>query len=159
MTIRPLVEGDVDACAALMQRIPLWAQYRITPEAARRVFTGALGGLSHVQVAEEDGSVIGFVEYLLRGTFGHSGYVWALGVAPEAQGRGVGTLLMDAAEDEIFRAGPNVFLLVTATNTRAQRFYERRGYRRIGEIADYIQPGITEVLYRKTLGPIQPGRP
>ncbi len=80
-------------------------------------------------------------------------------MAPEAQGRGVGTLLMDAAEDEIFRAGPNVFLLVTATNTRAQRFYERRGYRRIGEIADYIQPGITEVLYRKTLGPIQPGRP
>jgi ribosomal protein S18 acetylase RimI-like enzyme len=64
---------------------------------------------------------------------------------------------MDAAETDIFGHGPNVFLLVSAGNTRARRFYERRGYKRIGEIPDYIQRGTTEVLYRKTLGPIQGG--
>ena len=37
----------------------------------------------------------------------------------------------------------------------ARRFYERRGYQRIGEITDYVRRGITEAVYRKTLGPIQ----
>ena len=62
---------------------------------------------------------------------------------------------MDAAEAAILEGGPNVFLLVSEWNTRAQRFYERRGYRRIGDVPDYVRVGITEVLYRKTLGPIQ----
>ncbi len=158
MTIRPLRSADVDACAALMVAIPLWAtEYRVTLDAARAAFAGTLDGSCEVRVAEDAGRIVGFVEYLLRGTFGHSGYVWAIGVAPEAQGRGVGARLMDAAEAEIFRRGPNVFLLVAAFNSGAQRFYERRGYRRIGEIPDYARKGITEILYRKTLGPIQAG--
>jgi ribosomal-protein-alanine N-acetyltransferase len=159
MTIRPIRDSDVAACAALMRRIPLWAQYGVTADEAHAVFRGALAGGTHVRVAEQDGRVIGFIEYVLRGTFGHSGYVRALGVAPEAQGRGVGGSLMDTAEGEIFCHGPNVFLLVSAGNAGAQRFYERRGYRRIGEIPDYLRAGLTEFIYRKTLGPIRPGHP
>lgn len=157
MLIRPLRDTDVDACAALMQAIPLWARYRTTPEAARRLFAGAAAGQPQALVAEDGGRVVGFVVYSLRGTFDHSGYVRAIGIAAEAQGRGVGAHLMDAAEREILSAGPNVFLLVAAFNAGAQRFYERRGYRRIGEIPDYVRQGITEILYRKTLGPIQAG--
>jgi len=154
VAIRPIAPADVDACAAIMVALPLWAQYGITPAAARAVFDEALSGPARVQVAEDGGRVVGFVEYFLRGTFGHSGYIRAIGVAPDAQGRGIGARLMDAAEAEIFRTGPNVFLLVTGTNTRAQRFYERRGYCRIGEIPSYARAGLTEVLYRKSLGPI-----
>jgi ribosomal protein S18 acetylase RimI-like enzyme len=157
MTIRPMRATDVDACAALMLATPLWIEYRVTPARARAIFADAAGGSSAGRVAEEDGRVVGFVVYRLRGTFVHSGYILDVGVAADAQSRGVGTLLMDAAETEILRHGPNVFLLVAAANTRAQRFYERRGYRRIGEIPDYIQQGTAEVLYRKTLGPIQAG--
>jgi ribosomal protein S18 acetylase RimI-like enzyme len=62
---------------------------------------------------------------------------------------------MDAAEAAILVYGPNVFLLVATWNAGARRFYERRGYQRIGEITDYLRRGITEVVYRKTLGPIQ----
>lgn len=157
MTIRPLADVDVDACAALLQRIPLWARYRITAEAARAVFRGALTGPSRGRVAEDAGRVVGFVVYSVRGTFDHSGYVRAIGVAEEAQGQGVGGRLMDAVEEEIFRQGPNVFLLVAAFNAGAQRFYERRGYRPIGEIPDFVRTGITEILFRKTLGAITPG--
>jgi ribosomal protein S18 acetylase RimI-like enzyme len=81
--------------------------------------------------------------------------VRSVAVAPDAQHQGVGGRLMDEAEAAILGSGPNVFLLVSSWNTGAQRFYERRGYRRIGELADYIRRGITEVVYRKTLGPIQ----
>ena len=157
MTIRPIGAADVDACASLMRAIPLWIEYGVTPERARAIFADAVGGSSAALVAEDDGRVIGFVVYRLRGTFVHSGYILDVGVATDAQHRGVGNLLMDAAETEILRHGPNVFLLVSAQNSRAQRFYERRGYQRIGEIPDYIRRGTTEVLYRKTLGPIQGG--
>lgn len=140
-----------------MLATPLWIEYRVTPERARAIFADATGGSSQGLVAEDGGRVIGFVVYRLRGTFVHSGYILDVGVGADAQNRGVGTRLMAAAETDIFGHGPNVFLLVSAGNTRAQRFYERRGYRRIGEIPDYIQRGTTEVLYRKTLGPIQGG--
>lgn len=158
MTIRPLAESDVQACAALIAALPLWTTYGLSPETARRSLTGALGRAADaVRVADDGGRILGFVEYSLRGTFHHSGYVRAVAVAEEAQGRGVGTRLMDAAEAAIFRAGPNVFLLCASANTRAQRFYERRGYTRIGTIPDYVRAGLDEILYRKTLGPIEPG--
>jgi ribosomal protein S18 acetylase RimI-like enzyme len=155
VVVRPLRAADVDACAAIMTELPLWQRYGVSATAARETFADALGGVSHVRVAEDGERVVGFVEYLVRGTFGHSGYVWAVGVAANAQGRGVGGRLMDAAEAEIFEAGPNVFLLVNAANAGAQRFYERRGYRRVGTLPDYILAGVTEILYRKTRGPIR----
>jgi ribosomal protein S18 acetylase RimI-like enzyme len=139
-----------------MAGLPLWREYGVTVREAHDTFAAALGGAAAVLVAADGGRVVGFVEYLVRGTFGRSGYIWAIGVAADAQSRGVGARLMDAAEAEIFRTGPNVFLLVTASNTRARRFYERRGYRRVGELDAYVRPGLTEILYRKTLGPIRP---
>jgi len=155
VTVRPLRPADVEACAAIMSELPLWREYGVTIERAREAFAAALRGAAKVQVAEDEARVVGFVEYLVRGTFGHSGYVWAIGVAANAQGRGTGALLMDAAEAEIFKSGPNVFLLVTASNSGAQRFYERRGYRRVGELSDFVRPRLTEIVYRKTRGPIR----
>jgi [ribosomal protein S18]-alanine N-acetyltransferase len=160
LVVRPLRAADVEACAAIMAALPLWREYGVSAASARDTFTAALAGQeSRVQVAEDGARILGFVEYLVRGTFGHSGYVWAVGVAADAQGRGVGGRLMDAAEADILGAGPNVFLLVNSTNATAQRFYARRGYRRIGELADYMRPGVTEILYRKTRGPIRPEAP
>jgi len=138
-----------------MHASPLWTQYGITTlEAARRAVEAMLARTGLGFVAEDAGGVIGFVVYAVEGTFVHSGYVQSVAVAPGAQRRGVGGRLMEAAEAAILGRGPNVFLLVSAQNTGAQRFYERRGYRRVGEIPDYVRRGITECLYRKTLGPI-----
>ena len=148
--------ADADACAAIILGTPLWERYGIaTTEAARATLAGEFDGTSSGLIAEDGGHILGFVVYAAEGTFVHSGYVRTVAVAPETRHRGVGRRLMDAAEAEIFSHGPNVFLLVSAWNAAAQRFYEIRGYRRVGEIADYIRRGITEVLYRKTLGPIQ----
>jgi ribosomal protein S18 acetylase RimI-like enzyme len=149
-------EADRDACAAIMLDLPLMARYGVTTaEAARAGLADAFGGTCRGLVAEEDGRTVGLVIYTLRGTFVHSGYVRTVAVAPDAQGRGIGRRLMDAVEAAIFAQGPNVFLLVSTENAGAQRFYEGRGYRRIGEIVDYVRRGITEIVYRKTLGPIR----
>lgn len=148
-------DADVGACASIVLAVPLWRVYGLTSEdAARASFAEALDGRCRALVAEDEAGVVGHVVFAVRGTFLHSGYVRSLAVAPERQRRGVGAALMDAAEAAILAEGPNVFLMVNADNAGAQRFYERRGYRRIGLLPDYIRRGITEALYRKTVAPI-----
>jgi len=154
--IRALRDVDIEPCIAIMLDLPLWREYGTTRDDARALFAGALTGAASARVAEAGGRLVGFIVYQLRGTFDHSGYVRAVGVAAGVQGRGVGAQLMDAAEHDILAHGPNVFLLTWARNDAAARFYERRGYERIGEIPNYVRPGITELLYRKTTGPIRP---
>lgn len=61
---------------------------------------------------------------------------------------------MRYAESQIFKRGPNVFLMVSDFNASAQAFYRALGYTEVGMIRDYVVPGVTEHLYRKTSGPI-----
>ena len=107
-----------------------------------------------VAVALAAARVLGFIWFRPDGTFHHSGYVRWVAVTPDARGRGVGERLMRHAEERIFEEGPNVYLLVSDFNAKAQAFYRRLGYVRVGALPDYIVPGITERLYRKTRGPI-----
>lgn len=163
--IRRLRATDVEACARIVAGDPLWRRYGLTLAGARRALRGALaaarrGGASaleagDVAVAASGGAVLGFIWFRREGTFHHSGYVRWLAVAPAARGQGVGGALLRHAEERIFRRGPNVFLTVSRFNRRAQAFYRRRGYARVGALVDYVVPGITEVLMRKTRGPLQ----
>jgi GNAT superfamily N-acetyltransferase len=59
--------------------------------------------------------------------------IWALFVRPEYEGRGVGTRLLQLATDWLFRMGASRINLSTDAHTRADRFYERQGWKR-GEI-------------------------
>ncbi len=164
VVVRRLRAGDVDVCAGIVAADPLWERYGVTFRSARyaigREFrAGRRRGMAareaaELAVAHHGGRVVGFIWFYLRGTFHHSGYVRWVAVAPQAQGRGVGRRLMQYAEDRIFRAGPNVFLMVADFNEQAQRFYEALGYRLVGKVPDYILPGIGEHVYRKTRGAI-----
>jgi ribosomal protein S18 acetylase RimI-like enzyme len=81
------------------------------------------------------------------------GYIQTVIVAPEAQGKGIGSQLVEFAEERIFKESPNAFLCVSSFNHGARRLYERLGYQYVGELADYIVTGHSELLYRKTRGP------
>jgi GNAT superfamily N-acetyltransferase len=59
--------------------------------------------------------------------------IWALFVKPEYEGRGVGTRLLNLAAGWLFEMGASTITLSTVAGTRADRMYERRGWRR-GEI-------------------------
>jgi GNAT superfamily N-acetyltransferase len=65
-------------------------------------------------------------------------------VAPQAQGRGVGRVLLDFAKDRL----PNgLWLRTAAGNVRACHFYERNGLRR-GETQTHPTLGHQTVIYR-----------
>jgi ribosomal-protein-alanine N-acetyltransferase len=110
---------------------------------------GALG--PEVYVAHAGDAVAGLVAVNMNGPF--AGYLQVVVVAKDWRGRGIGAQLVGFAERRIFRDSPNVFLCVSDFNPRAQEFYCRLGYERIGELKNYVIPGASEILMRKTSGP------
>ncbi len=87
-----------------------------------------------VQVAVEDGKVVGFVAFDRsrdKGTPSTTGEIWAIYVAPTHWSRGVGLALWDAARDALQEEGcTKVTLWVALRNERAMRFYELAGFKR-----------------------------
>ncbi len=154
--IRPLEMFDVPPVAEIIAGNALWQRYGITFDNAQEVLLEGLRRSSEMYAARLDEKVAGFIWFDLTGTFYHSGYVRWVAVHPDFQNRGLGKILMDFAEEKILKIGPNVFLLVSHFNTAAQRFYERLGYKKVGELPDFYKAGITEWIYRKTRGPIAP---
>ncbi len=61
-----------------------------------------------------------------------TGYVWALFVVDEAQGRGHGTALLAAALSRLREAGNRQAFLSTGAGTRAEHFYRSRGWQPTG---------------------------
>ncbi len=96
--------------------------------------------LMHV-AEDETGTVIGIAMVTLRPELlSHepSAHLEAIAVADGAEGRGVGQLLLQAAEkDAAAKGAQTITLHVFASNTRARGFYERSGYD--GELMRYIK--------------------
>ena len=113
---------------------------------------------AEVFVAVAAGQVVGVVILFMNAPL-IRGYIGTLAIDPAWRNKGLGTRMMGVAEDRIARESPNVFLCVSSFNPDAKRFYERRGYRQIGELTDYTIAGASELLMRKTTGPLSSFRP
>jgi ribosomal-protein-alanine N-acetyltransferase len=105
-------------------------------------------------LARVAGEPAGFLVINMQGAF--VGYIQLVGVASKFRGQGVGKSLIEFAEQRIFRESPNVFICVSDFNKDAQGFYAKLDYQRIGELKDFIIPGRSEILLRKSIGPIRP---
>lgn len=97
------------------------------------------------QVAvDSSGAVCGWVG-LARGK--PDADVQTIAVAPGAQGRGLGQVLMGALLGEAERAGVSrVLLEVRADNVAAQKLYARCGFSQIAVRRRYYQPGDVDAL-------------
>ena len=104
-----------------------------------------------VYIAEDKAGLAGFIILCMAGAF--IGYIQTVLVAPDRQGKGIGSQLVAFAEDRIFTESPNAFLCVSSFNPRARQLYERLGYQYVGDLTDYIVRGHSELLFRKTKGP------
>lgn len=105
-----------------------------------------------VYVLADGAQLLGFIIINMRGAF--VGYIQIVCIDAAARSRGTGTRLIEFAEKRIFRDAANVFLRVSSFNTRACALYERLGYERVGELKNYLIDGASELLMRKTIGPI-----
>ncbi len=106
-------------------------------------------------VLDDSGSrmVIGTVGTKSDPEFEGCGQLLRLHVLPDQWGGGFGTLLHDAALDEIRRSGyDRAGLWVLRANPRARRFYECRGWALVpGETLQIHGPGSLEVRYERVV--------
>jgi ribosomal protein S18 acetylase RimI-like enzyme len=151
-----LLDGDLEAraCAALMSTSEPWIRFGRDFE---KSYALACDPNREVYVAVSDapgdsGSVLGFLVLVMKGAF--VGYIQSLAVDDRLRGQGIGTALMEFVERRVLREQPNVFICASSFNPGAQRLYERLGYRRVGELTDFMVAGHSEILYRKTIGPL-----
>jgi GNAT superfamily N-acetyltransferase len=91
-------------------------------------------------VVETDGQVVAFA-------IGNktTGNIWALFVEPAHEGRGYGRLLHDEMIEWLWGQGLEELWLTTEPGTRAERFYEKAGWRRAG----FTEKG--EVRFERTV--------
>lgn len=60
--------------------------------------------------------------------------IWALFVAPQFEGRGIGHALHDAMVNWLFEMGPAPIWLTTEPGSRAERFYRAAGWQCTGAV-------------------------
>ncbi len=103
-------------------------------------------------VARGPAGPLGFVLLRRRG-FAGSPYIVSIGVDPAARGGGIGALLLAFVERHVTPPARHLFLCVSSFNTEAQRFYDRLGFQRVGELPDYVIDGASEIILHKRLAP------
>lgn len=150
LAIRPLATHDeAEACARMMAGTEPWITLRRDYEACLRVM---LDETRERYVAYRGDRLAGLLILNVKGAF--VGYIQTVCAAPEFRGTGVGTELVRFAEERILREFRNVFICVSDFNHGARRLYERLGFRLVGELTDYVVAGHSEILLRKTRGPL-----
>ncbi len=150
LNIRPADQAqDRELAARLMAATDPWRTLNIGVERAQAMMQ--VPGREHF-IAELDGAFAGFLVLNCNGPL--AGYLQTVGVTEAYRGRGIGSALVGFAEQRIFRDHANVFLCVSSFNQGAQRLYRRLGYETVGELKNYLVDGQSELLMRKTRGPI-----
>lgn len=139
--LRAFTPADGPACHALRRDAFLEAfRDHLDDAAARRgaesydasAFTVLLAGMT-TRVAERDGAVVGFCA--VRESSATTAELLYLYIDPAARGARLGTELACRAEEDFLGAHPGVTTLVldTAVPGYNQVFWERQGYRYVGE--------------------------
>ena len=152
--IRPIRgEDEARRCAQMMCSTEPWITLGRSFDESLAIVQDPL---QEVYVALDREQLLGFIVILMRGAF--TGYIRSVCVDDPVRGCGIGTRLVEFAERRILRETPNVFLCVSSFNPRARALYERLGYEPIGELKNYLIDGASELMMRKTIGPIRRAR-
>jgi ribosomal protein S18 acetylase RimI-like enzyme len=143
-------EAEAEACARLMATSEPWLTLGRTYEASLAIIRDPTREVFVLRDPQQ--RLAGFVILCLTGAF--VGYIQTICIHADRRGQGLGSRLLEFAERRILSRFPNVFMCVSSFNHDARRLYERLGYRVVGELTDYIVAGHSEILLRKTVGPL-----
>jgi ribosomal protein S18 acetylase RimI-like enzyme len=126
--IRPVTPADVEAVLALWRAV--FPEYGDASHPQRDPAASVARKLAVADglfwLAERGGRVVGTA---MAGYDGHRGWLYSVGVHPEARGGGIGRRLVAEAERALAALGcPKVNLQVFTANRGAQAFWRELGY-------------------------------
>jgi D-alanine-D-alanine ligase len=154
--IRPMTQDDKPEVIRLLQTLPEFEppEVAVAEEVIDSYLDNPSGSGYHIQVAEVELRVAGYVGYgpapLTEGTWD----LYWIAVYTEKQGGGIGRALMNFAEDEIKRAGGRLIIVETSSKPgygKTRHFYLKQGYEIVGCIPDFYAPGDDKLVLRKRL--------
>jgi [ribosomal protein S18]-alanine N-acetyltransferase len=138
--------ADIDALARLE------AESFASDTLSRRSFLGLVKSPSAAFLVASCGEqLLGYAVVLFRrGT--RSARLYSIAVAANEAGKGVGSRLLDAAEDAgRKRKAERLHLEVRADNAAAIRFYRQKGYQETGRRDGYYEDGMSALLFSRPL--------
>lgn len=138
-------DKELDVCAELMQRCEPFVTLQI---GIQRCMQAVRGDVKEVYAAYEDGMFTGFVVLQFAGVL--RGYIQTICMEPASRNKGIGTRLLQFAEERFRGESPNVFICVSSFNHGAQKLYYQLGYEKIGELKDHLVKGHDEYILRKS---------
>jgi len=142
-------EEDKIYCASLMADYEPWVTMQRTAGQALGIITDPT---SEVFLVKEGDQIIGFTILRMKGAF--VGYIQSILIIKEFQRMGYGTKLIAELEKYIFSRYPNVFICASSFNPGALKLYKSLNYEVVGNLNDFIVKGHSEILLRKSIGPI-----
>ncbi len=146
LALRPGGRGDLDGLLALEARV--FTGDRLSRRSLRHFLATPRAALL---VAEERGRLAGYALVLFPARAGVA-RLYSIAVAPEWTGRGVGVLLLSAAEAAARGRGYRVMRLeVDANNARAIARYRKSGYAAFGRRPGYYENGADALRFQKQL--------
>jgi ribosomal protein S18 acetylase RimI-like enzyme len=150
--------GDIRVAAALVGRAMNADEGRWAARTMHFHFACQSHGLDDGRcyyVSKQGGTLRGLVG-LHHTVWGPEENVWLawFAVDPDCQGQGVGRMLLTEIERVAAKQGFRRLLVETYEHPdfdKARRFYKRHGFRRTGQIADYLPDGSSMAVYAKML--------
>ncbi len=103
----------------------------------------------NLYVAINNNECVGFMFYIPKGIFHSFPLLHLISVKEEYRNKGIGKKLMAFLENLAFENASKIFFVVADFNPDAKRFYEKLGYRKVGEIPSLYRKGINEYLMMK----------
>lgn len=139
----------ISTCAGMMAESDPWVTLGMNYEQCLVAFEGPC---KEIYVAEYENKIAGFVIIQTCGSF--KGYIQTICVSEDFRGRGIGNKLLEFCEKRILKISPNIFICVSSFNKGALNLYERFGFKPVGKLEDFVKVGFTELLLRKSVGPM-----
>lgn len=149
-SIRAYEPKDRPAIVAMLAASEPWKTLGYTDADWKKLFDPLPAGREGF-VIESAGAVAGFA--LLRQRFLMGDYLELFVIAPSARHQGLGKSLLAHLEGLVFARAKNLFACVSDFNKEARTFYNKNGYQELGPMPNFLIPGSSEILLRKTSGP------
>lgn len=148
VSLRPLQPDEVAPLAAALAAMEPWSRYTKLASNLPGYLAASQPGAPRFAIVS-DGVAAGVLGLRLEWLFGP--YLQFIGVLPQHQGKGLGSTTIRWFLRETERRGTrNAWICVSDFNVRARQLYEAHGFEAIATLDGLVEPGIREILMRRT---------
>jgi ribosomal protein S18 acetylase RimI-like enzyme len=149
IAIMQMNEHEAPYSASIACNSLLGKRYGFEQEVLTKKIIDAIHNKNILLVAKKDETIVGFAWVDPKGCFSSAPYLRLIAVDEHCRGHKIGSLLLEAFERQTQYVGRDFILLVSDFNEQAIHFYEKNGYKKRGELSDFVIQGVNEIMMVK----------